>query len=86
MSLITLARISIARTRERMAQIEYDWAKLNAPELAERKLRALYKARRARILAAARRSPKIDRDGVVFAAICTIATAHAVIQWVVVTA
>ncbi|MDY0071868.1 MAG: hypothetical protein RBR77_04380 [Thauera sp.] len=81
MNLITLARLSIARTRERMAQIEYDWAKLNAPELAERKLRALYQARRARIKAAARRAPKISRDGAVFAAVCALAAVDAAIHW-----
>lgn len=81
MSLITLARVSVARAREKMAEMDYDWAKLNAPELAERKLRVLFQARRARILAAARRAPKIDRDTVVFAVVCAVAVTDAVIQW-----
>ena len=52
--LIALARLSIARVHEFIADMDYQWARANAPEIAAHKLRVLHLAKRARILAAAR--------------------------------
>lgn len=64
-SLITLALLSVARVREFVADMDYQWAVTNAPEMAEHKLQALRQAERSRILAAARRLPKISADALV---------------------
>lgn len=57
--------------RVEMADIDYQWAKRHAPEMASRKLLALYRAKGARIRAAARAVPEISMDAlaVVVAAI-----------------
>lgn len=61
----------IARVREQHARIDYAWAQANAPELADRKLAALYKAKRNRIHAARFRLPRINWDRLIVAA-CVI--------------
>lgn len=55
MGLIRMMLVAVARVREQLADMDYQWAKRNAPEMAEHKLRVLHQAKRARILAAARR-------------------------------
>lgn len=76
--LITLARHAIARRREQLADMDYQWSRVNAPEMAEHKLRALYRAKRARILAAARRVPRISADALVLL-VCLVAVPPAVV-------
>lgn len=82
MSLIALARLSIARVRESIAYMDYQWAKQNAPEIAAHKLRALYRAKRARILASARRLPRINADAIVLAVLCIAVPAAIAARWI----
>lgn len=60
MGLIRMMLVAVARVRELISDIDYRWAEQHAPEMAEHKLRALFSAKRARILAAARRLPRIS--------------------------
>jgi hypothetical protein len=78
MSLVALARLTIARRREQLADMDYQWAKQNAPEIAAHKLRVLHQAKRARILAAARRTPRITADALVLL-VCLVAVPPAVV-------
>lgn len=86
MSLITLARHAIARRREQLADMDYQWSVVFAPEMAEHKLRALHQAKRARILAAASRLPKISADAIVLAVLCIAGPAGIAVRWIEVVA
>jgi hypothetical protein len=77
-SLVTLVRLRIAAAREEVADMDYQWACANAPELAAHKLRALHRAKRARILAAACRPPRISADALVLI-VCLVAAPPAVV-------
>lgn len=84
--MITLARHAIARRCEQLADMDYQWAKRNAPEIAAHKLRVLHQAKRARILAAACRLPKIDADAIALAVLCIAGPAAIAVRWMEVAA
>lgn len=78
MGRIRMMLVAVARVRELISEIDYRWAEQHAPEMAEHKLRALFSAKRARILAAARRTPRITADALVLL-VCLVAVPPAVV-------